>query len=99
VGIAASMGAVILSSGAKGKRFSLPNAEILIHQPWAEGIGGQATDIEIRAKHILKSKETLSKMLSKNTGQPLAKIEKDADRDFFMTAEEAKKYGIVDKVF
>ncbi len=98
VGLAASMGAMILSSGEKGKRYSLSNAEIMIHQPWAEGIGGQATDIEIRAKHILKSRETLSKILAKNTGQPLSKIEKDVDRDFFMSAEEAKKYGIIDKV-
>lgn len=98
VGLAASMGAMILSAGEKGKRYALSNAEVMIHQPWAEGIGGQATDIEIRAKHILKSRETLSKMLAKNTGQPLSKIEKDVDRDFFMSAEEAKKYGIIDKV-
>ena len=98
VGIAASMGAVILSSGAKAKRFALPNAEIMIHQPWAQGIEGQATDIEIRAKQILKLRENLAKIMSKNTGQTIAKIEKDIDRDFFMSAEEAKKYGIIDKV-
>jgi ATP-dependent Clp protease protease subunit len=98
VGLAASMGAVILSSGTKGKRLALPNAEIMIHQPWVESMGGQATDIEIRAKHILKSRETLNKMLAKNTGKPLAQVEKDTDRDFFMTSEEGKKYGLIDKV-
>lgn len=97
VGIAASMASVILSSGKKGKRFILPNAEVMIHQPHG-GAEGQASDIEISARHILKSRETLNKMLSKNTGKPLAQIEKDVDRDFFMTAEEAKKYGIVDKI-
>lgn len=97
VGIAASMGAVILASGTKGKRFALPNSEIMIHQPLG-GAEGQATDIEIRAKHIIKTRDTLNKILAKNTGQKLEKIEKDVDRDFFMSAEEAKKYGIVDKV-
>ena len=97
VGLAASMGAVILSAGAKGKRFALPNAEVMIHQPHG-GTEGQASDIEISAKRILKNRETLNKMLAKNTGQPLSKVEKDADRDFFMSAEEAKKYGIIDKV-
>jgi ATP-dependent Clp protease protease subunit len=97
VGIAASMGAVILSAGEKGKRFALPNAEVMIHQPLG-GVEGQATDIEITAKHILKTKENLLKILAKNSGQPLAKIEKDGDRDFYMSAEEAKKYGIIDKV-
>lgn len=98
IGIAASAASVILSAGAKGKRFSLPNSEVMIHQPWAEGLGGQATDIEIRAKHIVKTREILNKILAKNTGQTLAKIEKDVDRDFFMSAEEAKKYGIIDKI-
>lgn len=97
VGIAASMGAVILSAGEKGKRFALPNAEVMIHQPLG-GVEGQATDIEITAKHILKTKENLLKILAKNSGQPLSKIEKDGDRDFYMSAEEAKKYGIIDKV-
>jgi len=97
VGMAASMGAVILSAGIKGKRFALPNAEIMIHQPMG-GSQGQASDIEISAKRILKMREDLNKMLAKNTGQTLAKIEKDVDRDFFMSSEEAKKYGIVDKV-
>src|SRR3989344_1682787 len=97
VGMAASMGAMILSSGAKGKRFVLPNAEIMIHQPLG-GAEGQASDIEINAKHIIKSRELLNKMLAKNTGQPLEKIDKDVDRNFYMTAEEAKKYGIIDKI-
>jgi ATP-dependent Clp protease protease subunit len=97
VGMAASMGAVILSCGAKGKRYALPNSEVMIHQPHG-GTEGQASDIEISAKHILKTRAALNKMLSKNTGQPLSKIEKDVDRDFFMDAEEAKKYGIIDQV-
>lgn len=97
VGIAASMGAVILSAGKKGKRFALPNAEILIHQPLG-GAEGQAADIEIAAKRILKAREITNKILSKNTGQPLSRIEKDVDRDYSMDAEEAKKYGIIDKI-
>jgi len=97
VGMAASMAAVILSSGTKGKRYALPNSEIMIHQPHG-GTEGQASDIEISAKHILKIRSNLNKMLAKNTGQSLSKIEKDVDRDFFMDAEEAKKYGIVDQV-
>lgn len=98
VGIAASMGAVILSAGQKGKRSALPNAEIMIHQPWG-GAQGRASDIEITAKHILKTRENLNKILAKNTGKPLAQVEKDVDRDFFMSSDEAKKYGIIDKVF
>ena len=98
VGMAASGGAILLSAGAKGKRFALPNAEIMIHQPHG-GAEGQATDIEITAKQILKLRANLNRILAKNTGQPLAKIEKDVERDFFLTADEAKKYGIVDKVF
>lgn len=97
IGVAASMGAMILSSGTKGKRYILPNADVMIHQP-SGGTEGQASDIEISAKRILKMRENLNKMLAKNTGQPLSKIEKDVDRDFFMSAEEAKKYGIIDKV-
>ncbi len=97
VGMAASMASVLLSAGAKGKRFILPNSEVMIHQPHG-GSEGQATDIEISAKHILKQRDLLNKILAKNTGQPLSKIEKDVDRDFFMDAEEAKKYGIVDKI-
>jgi ATP-dependent Clp protease, protease subunit len=97
VGIAASGAALVLSSGTKGKRFILKNAEVMIHQPIG-GAEGQATDIAITAKHILKTKENLNKMLAENTDQPLSKIENDVERDFFMTADEAKKYGIVDKI-
>ena len=98
VGIAASAAAVILAAGQKGKRFALPNAEVMIHQPWG-GAQGQATDIEITAKHIIATRERLSKILAKATGQPLDKIQKDVDRDYFMMAEEAKKYGIIDDIF
>jgi len=98
VGMAASGAAILLSAGAKGKRFALPNAEVMIHQPHG-GAEGQATDIEITAKQILKLRAVLNKILAKNTGQALEKIEKDVERDFFMTADEAKKYGLVDKVF
>ena len=97
VGMAASMGAVILSSGKKGKRYALPHSEIMIHQP-SGGAEGQATDIEISAKRIIRNREVLNKILAKNTGQTLSRIEKDADRDFFMDAEEAKKYGIIDEI-
>lgn len=97
VGMAASMGAHILAAGKKGKRFTLSNSQIMIHQPHG-GAEGQASDIEINARQILKLRENLNKMLAKNTGQPLAKVEKDVDRDFFMDAEEAKKYGIIDKI-
>lgn len=97
-GMAASMGSIILSQGAKGKRSILPNAEVMIHQPWG-GAQGQAADIEITARHILKTRDTLNKMLAKASGQKLAQIEKDTDRDFFMSAEEAKKYGLVDSIF
>ena len=98
VGMAASGGAVLLAAGAKGKRYALPNAEVMIHQP-SGGAEGQATDIEITARHILATRERLNKMLAKMTGQSLERIEKDVERDFFMTAEEAKKYGIVDQVY
>jgi len=97
VGLAASMGAVILASGAKGKRYALPNSEIMIHQPHG-GAEGQASDIEISAKRILKNRDILNRILAKASGQTLAKIEKDVDRDFFLQADEAKKYGIIDKV-
>ena len=97
VGMAASMGAMILSSGAKGKRYSLTNSEVMIHQPLG-GVEGQASDIEITAKNILRSREVLNKMLAKNTGQPLSKIEKDVDRNYWLNADEAKKYGIIDAV-
>ena len=98
VGMAASMGSVILASGAKGKRFALPNAEVMIHQPWG-GVQGQAADIEITARHILATRDRLNKILAKASGQTLAKVEKDVDRDFFMTADEAKKYGLIDTVY
>ncbi len=97
VGLAASGAALILSAGKKGKRFILPNAEVMIHQPLG-GVEGQATDIAITAKHILKTKDSLNKILAKNTGKPLTQIEKDVERDFFMDAEEAKKYGIIDEI-
>ncbi len=97
VGMAASMGAFLLSCGAKGKRYALPNAEIMIHQPLG-GFQGQVTDIEIHANRMLKVKEVLNKTLSENTGKPLEVIERDTDRDNFMTAEEAKEYGLVDDV-
>jgi len=97
VGIAASAAAVILSAGAKGKRLSLPNSEVMIHQPWGQA-QGQATDIEITAKQIIKSRALLNKILAKNTGKPVSQIEKDVDRDYFMDADEAKKYGLIDKV-
>ncbi len=98
VGINASMGALILSQGAKGKRSILPNAEVMIHQPMG-GAYGQATDIDITARHILKTRERLNKMLAKATGQKLSKIEQDVERDFFMDAEQSKKYGIVDVIY
>ncbi len=97
VGLAASMGAFLLSSGAKGKRFALPNAEIMIHQPLG-GAKGQASDIKIHADWILKTKDKLNKILSENTGQPLERLEKDTDRDNFMSADEAMAYGLIDKV-
>lgn len=97
VGTAASMGAVLLSSGAKGKRIALPNSEIMLHQVMG-GAEGQATDVKIRAEHILKVRDRLNQILVKHTGQSLKKIEQDTDRDYFMNPEEAKKYGIVDKI-
>lgn len=97
IGQAASMGAVLLAAGAKGKRFALPHARIMIHQPLG-GFQGQAKDIEIHAKEILRLKKILNEILSKHTGQSMRKIEKDTDRDFFMSAEEAKEYGLIDKV-
>lgn len=97
VGMAASMGATILSQGKKGKRFTLPNSEIMIHQPLT-GVEGQASDIEITAKHIIRLKEKLTKMMSEATGQSYEKVLKDKDRDYWMSADEAKKYGIVDTI-
>ena len=100
IGLAASMGAFLLSSGTKGKRFALPNSEILIHQPLIQGgVGGQATDIAIVAHHLNQTKERMNKILAAQTGQPLEKIEKDTDRDNYMTAQEAKEYGLIDKIY
>ena len=96
-GMAASMGAFLLSSGAKGKRFSLPNSKVMIHQPLG-GTQGQATEIEIHAREILKTREQLNKILAENTGQPLEKIERDTERDYYLSADEAKEYGLVDQV-
>ena len=98
VGLAASMGAFLLAAGTKGKRYALPNSEIMIHQPLG-GASGQASDIAIHAEQILKTKAKLNKILSENTGKPLDQVEKDTDRDNFMSAEEAKSYGLVDKIF
>ncbi len=98
VGIAASGAAVLLAGGAKGKRFALPNAEVMIHQPWG-GAQGQATDIEITAKHIIATRDRLNKILAKATGQSLEKVSTDVERDYFMSADEAKKYGVVDEIF
>lgn len=97
IGMAASAAALLLSSGAKGKRNILPNGEVLIHQVMG-GAEGQATDVAIHANHILKIKQKLNEIMAKHTGQPVSKVEKDAERDYFMSAEEAKKYGIVDKI-
>lgn len=97
IGMAASMDAILLSSGAKGKRFALPNADIMIHQP-SGGTQGMATDIQITAEKILKTRKSLNQILAKNTGQKLEKIERDADRDFWLDANEAKEYGLIDKV-
>lgn len=98
IGLAASMGAFLLSSGTKGKRYALPNSEIMIHQPLG-GTQGQASDIEIQATHMKKTKNMLNRILSENTGKTLQQIEKDTDRDNYMSAEEAKKYGLIDEIF
>ena len=98
IGMAASGAALLLSAGTKGKRFSLPNSEMLIHQVMAGGIEGQATEIEISARHILRLKERLNQILAKHTGKPLAQVEKDTDRDYYMDAEDAKKYGLIDEI-
>lgn len=98
MGMAASMGAFLLSSGAKGKRFALPNSEIMIHQP-SGGAQGQATEIDIVAKHILKTREKLNKILSENTGKPIEQVALDTERDNFLSAQEAVDYGLVDKIF
>ncbi|MBQ6041797.1 MAG: ATP-dependent Clp endopeptidase proteolytic subunit ClpP [Oscillospiraceae bacterium] len=100
IGLAASMGALLLSSGAKGKRMALPNSEIMIHQPliMGGGLSGQATDIKIRTDNLLRTKGNLNRILSENTGKPLEEIERDVERDYFMTAQEAMNYGLIDKV-
>ena len=98
IGMAASMGAFLLAAGAKGKRFALPNSEIMIHQPLG-GVKGQATDIKIHAEYILRTKQRMNRMLSEMTGQPLETIERDTERDNFMTAQQACDYGLIDKVF
>ncbi len=98
IGMAASMGAFLLSSGARGKRFALPNAEVMIHQPLG-GAQGQASDIQIAAEHILRTKKKLNRILAENCGQDISKVEKDTDRDTWLSAEEARDYGLIDKVF
>ncbi len=98
LGQAASMGAVLLAAGEKGKRFSLPNSRILIHQPMMGGLSGQATDIDIQAKEILELRQTLNQILADSTGQDIDRIKKDTDRDFFMSAEDARDYGLIDEV-
>ncbi|HAB52791.1 MAG: ATP-dependent Clp endopeptidase, proteolytic subunit ClpP [Ignavibacteria bacterium RIFOXYB2_FULL_35_12] len=99
VGMAASMGAVLLAGGAKGKRNSLPNAKILIHQPWVGGLQGQTSDIEIHAKEMVKTRDTLYNILAEHTGKTIGQLTKDCDRDYFLTAEEAKEYNLVDNIF
>jgi ATP-dependent Clp protease protease subunit len=98
IGQAASIAAVLLASGAKGKRFSLPNARILIHQPWMSGLGGQASDIDIHAREILRMREQLNEIMARHTGQPIARIKDDTDRDYIMGPGQAKEYGIIDDV-
>ncbi|MFO7899210.1 MAG: ATP-dependent Clp protease proteolytic subunit [Planctomycetota bacterium] len=98
VGLAASLGAVLLAAGKKGKRFALPNAKMLLHQPWTSGLGGAASDIQIHADDLVKTKRRINEILAFHTGQPIEKIEKDTDRDFIMTAEEAREYGLIDEV-
>jgi ATP-dependent Clp protease protease subunit len=98
IGQAASIAAVLLAAGAKGKRFSLPNSRILIHQPWMSGLGGQATDIDIHAKEILRMRERLNEIMAHHTGQSLKRIQEDTDRDYIMTAAQGKEYGIIDEV-
>lgn len=99
IGLAASAAALLLTSGTKGKRYALPNSQIMIHQPHAQGIGGQASDIIIRAREIENNKNKLNEILSERTGQPLKKVKVDTDRDYFMSANEAKEYGLIDKIF
>jgi ATP-dependent Clp protease protease subunit len=99
LGQAASMAAVLLAGGEKGKRYSLPNSRVVIHQPWIQGgLGGQATDIDIHARELLRTRERLNEILAKHTGQPLKRIQEDTERDYIMTAEQSKEYGIIDDV-
>lgn len=98
IGQAASIAAVLLAAGQKGKRYSLPNSRILIHQPWIQGLGGQATDIDIHARELLRTRERLNKLLSDHTGQPLTRIQHDTERDYNMDPEQGKEYGIIDDV-
>jgi ATP-dependent Clp protease protease subunit len=98
VGMAASMGAILLAGGAAGKRTALPNAKIMIHQPWVGGLQGQTSDIEIHAKEMLKTRDTLYKILADHTGKTIAQITKDCDRDYFLTAQEAKDYKLIDNI-
>jgi len=98
IGLAASMGALLLSAGTPGRRFALPNCRVLIHQPHVDRLGGQAVDIDIQAREMLHTRDVINRIISKHTGQSLEKVEKDTDRDFYMSAEEAKAYGIVDEV-
>lgn len=98
VGLAASMGAVLLAAGSAGRRYSLPHSKVMIHQPWTRGVGGQATDIAIQAEQILKTRDILNALLAKHSGNPVEKVAKDTDRDNYMSAEEARAYGLVDQV-
>ena len=98
IGQAASVAAVLLASGAKGKRFSLPNSRILIHQPWVQGLGGQTTDIDIHARELLRTRERLNQILADHTGQPLKRIQEDTERDYIMGPDQGKEYGIIDEV-
>lgn len=98
VGMAASMGAVLLAGGAVGKRSSLPHSKIMIHQPWTQGIGGQVTDVEIHAKELIKTRDTLYQILANHTGKSVEQITKDCDRDYFLTSEEAKEYRLIDNI-
>ena len=98
IGQAASVAAILLTAGAKGKRYSLPNSRILIHQPWIQGLGGQASDIDIHARELLRTRERLNQILSTHTGQPLKRIQDDTERDYNMTPDQAREYGIIDDV-
>jgi ATP-dependent Clp protease protease subunit len=98
IGQAASIAAILLTAGTKGKRYSLPNSRILIHQPWIQGLGGQATDVDIHARELLRTRERLNQILSSHTGQPMKRIQEDTERDYNMTPDQAKEYGIIDDV-